>query len=80
MRARATTLAVPDKVDPGNASRSSISGLLALPAAAYMLTEQEAHAAELERTFVTIKTDGVQRGLIAKIISRLNAKILSSWQ
>uniref|UniRef100_A0A9I9E9R5 Uncharacterized protein n=1 Tax=Cucumis melo TaxID=3656 RepID=A0A9I9E9R5_CUCME len=29
----------------------------------YMLQEQEAHAAEFERTFIAIKPDGVQRGL-----------------
>ncbi|KAG5563461.1 hypothetical protein RHGRI_006027 [Rhododendron griersonianum] len=31
-----------------------VSGALALPAAAYMLQEQEAHAAEMERTFIAI--------------------------
>ncbi|XP_027155832.1 nucleoside diphosphate kinase III, chloroplastic/mitochondrial-like, partial [Coffea eugenioides] len=74
LRGRAINPAVHGRVDPGNASRSWISGLLALPAAAYILTEQEAHAAELERIFITIKTDGVQRGLIAKIISRFERK------
>lgn len=74
LRGRATFLAANSRVDPGNASRSWISGLLALPAAAYMLTEQEAHAAELERTFIAIKPDGVQRGLIAEIISRFERK------
>ncbi|XP_027081236.1 uncharacterized protein [Coffea arabica] len=74
LRGRATSLAAHSRVDPGNASRSWISGLLALPAAAYMLTEQEAHAAELERTFIAIKPDGVQRGLIAEIISRFERK------
>nr|ADN34150.1 nucleoside diphosphate kinase [Cucumis melo subsp. melo] len=29
-----------------------------------MLQEQEAHAAEFERTFIAIKPDGVQRGLV----------------
>ncbi|XP_020687572.1 nucleoside diphosphate kinase 3-like [Dendrobium catenatum] len=46
---------------------------LALPAAVYMLQE-EVHAAELERTFIAIKPDGVQRGLIAEIISRFERK------
>ncbi|XP_058095936.1 nucleoside diphosphate kinase 3-like [Magnolia sinica] len=50
------------------------SGALVLPAAVYMLQEQEAHAAELERTFIAIKPDGVQRGLIAEIISRFERK------
>lgn len=74
LRGRATSLAAHSRVDPGNASKSWISGLLALPAAAYMLTEQEAHAAELERTFIAIKPDGVQRGLIAEILSRFERK------
>ncbi|CAN1254432.1 Nucleoside diphosphate kinase 4, chloroplastic [Linum perenne] len=41
-----------------------ISGALAIPMAAYMLQEQEARAGELERTFIAIKPDGVQRGLV----------------
>lgn len=57
-----------------NASRAWISGVIALPAAAYMLQDQEAHAAEMERTFIAIKPDGVQRGLIAEIISRFERK------
>uniref|UniRef100_A0A251LDM1 Nucleoside diphosphate kinase n=1 Tax=Manihot esculenta TaxID=3983 RepID=A0A251LDM1_MANES len=57
-----------------NASRQWISGALAIPAAVYMLQEQEAHAAEMERTFIAIKPDGVQRGLIAEIISRFERK------
>ncbi|KAF5478096.1 hypothetical protein F2P56_004683 [Juglans regia] len=55
-------------------SRGWISGALAIPAAAFMLQEQEAHAAELERTFIAIKPDGVQRGLISEIISRFERK------
>ncbi|KAJ1386083.1 PH-like domain superfamily [Sesbania bispinosa] len=51
-----------------------VSGALALPAAAFMLQDQEVHAAELERTFIAIKPDGVQRGLIAEIISRFERK------
>ncbi|KAL5719193.1 nucleoside-diphosphate kinase [Ranunculus cassubicifolius] len=51
-----------------------ISGLLALPAAVYMLQEQEVHAAELERTFIAIKPDGVQRGLISEIVARFERK------
>lgn len=57
-----------------NASAQWISGALAIPAAVYMLQEQEAHAAEFERTFIAIKPDGVQRGLIAEIISRFERK------
>ncbi|XP_057450075.1 nucleoside diphosphate kinase IV, chloroplastic/mitochondrial-like [Lotus japonicus] len=51
-----------------------ISGALALPAAAFLLQDQEVHAAELERTFIAIKPDGVQRGLISEIISRFERK------
>lgn len=58
----------------GNGSASWISGALALPAAAYLLQDQEVHAAELERTFIAIKPDGVQRGLISEIISRFERK------
>ncbi|KAM1097427.1 hypothetical protein ACFX15_014338 [Malus domestica] len=57
-----------------NAPRGWISGALAIPAAAYILVDQEVHAAELERTFIAIKPDGVQRGLIAEIISRFERK------
>ncbi|KAI3913734.1 hypothetical protein MKW98_011795 [Papaver atlanticum] len=35
---------------------------------AYMLQEQEPHAAEMERTFIAIKPDVVQRGLISEIV------------
>ncbi|XP_061374114.1 uncharacterized protein LOC133316390 [Gastrolobium bilobum] len=58
----------------GSGPGSWISGALALPAAAYMLQDQEVHAAELERTFIAIKPDGVQRGLVAEIISRFERK------
>ncbi|KAK9145493.1 hypothetical protein Sjap_005396 [Stephania japonica] len=67
-----------------NGYRGWVSSALALPAAvveflafppvAYLLQEQEAHAAELERTFIAIKPDGVQRGLIAEIVSRFERK------
>lgn len=57
-----------------NLARQWISGTLAIPAGVYMLQEQEAHAAELERTFIAIKPDGVQRGLISEIISRFERK------
>ncbi|KAI7989335.1 hypothetical protein LOK49_LG13G01006 [Camellia lanceoleosa] len=60
--------------DSGKVSGGWISGALALPAAAYMLQEREAHAAEMERTFIAIKPDGVQRGLISEIISRFERK------
>ncbi|KAM1041101.1 hypothetical protein ACFX13_031067 [Malus domestica] len=46
-----------------NASRGWISRALAIPAAAYMLVDRKVHAAELERTFIAIKPNGVQRGL-----------------
>lgn len=58
----------------GNGSTSWIAGALTLPAAAYILQDQEVHAAELERTFIAIKPDGVQRGLISEIISRFERK------
>lgn len=57
-----------------NASTRWLSGALALPAAAYMLQENEANAAQMERTFIAIKPDGVQRGLISEIISRFERK------
>ncbi|XP_065858588.1 nucleoside diphosphate kinase III, chloroplastic/mitochondrial [Euphorbia lathyris] len=57
-----------------NASAQWFSGILAIPIAAYMLQEQEARAAEFERTFIAIKPDGVQRGLIAEIVSRFERK------
>ncbi|KAK4744913.1 hypothetical protein SAY87_011225 [Trapa incisa] len=62
------------KAGSADASRGWISGILALPAAVYMLQEQEARAAEMERTFIAIKPDGVQRGLISEIISRFERK------
>lgn len=46
----------------------------AIPAAVYMLQDQEAQAAEMERTFIAIKPDGVQRGLISEIVSRFERK------
>nr|XP_043639295.1 uncharacterized protein LOC122610366 isoform X2 [Erigeron canadensis] len=58
----------------GNTSSSWIAGAFALPAAAYMLQDQEAHAAGMERTFIAIKPDGVQRGLISEIIARFERK------
>ncbi|CAM8950530.1 unnamed protein product [Rhodiola kirilowii] len=58
----------------GNVSRSWISVALAVPAAVYMLQDQEVHAAEFERTFIAIKPDGVQRGLISEIVSRFERK------
>ncbi|XP_058224028.1 nucleoside diphosphate kinase 3-like [Rhododendron vialii] len=73
-RGKVPFLASYGRTHSGNASGGWISGALALPAAAYMLQEQEAHAAEMERTFIAIKPDGVQRGLIAEIISRFERK------
>ncbi|KAJ1405927.1 Nucleoside diphosphate kinase [Sesbania bispinosa] len=58
----------------GTGSATWVAGALALPAAAFLLQDQEAHAAELERTFIAIKPDGVQRGLISEIISRFERK------
>ncbi|KAI3900772.1 hypothetical protein MKW98_012496 [Papaver atlanticum] len=62
------------RANSGSASTGWISGALALPAAAYMLQEQDAHAAEMERTFIAIKPDGVQRGLISEIVARFERK------
>ncbi|CAO2170457.1 unnamed protein product [Urochloa humidicola] len=36
-----------------------------VPVAIYMLQDQEAHATEMERTFIAIKPDGVRRGLFS---------------
>ncbi|KAJ1264411.1 hypothetical protein BS78_09G261200 [Paspalum vaginatum] len=62
----------------GSHSRHAASGwgpiAAAIPAAVYMLQDQEAHAAEMERTFIAIKPDGVQRGLISEIVSRFERK------
>nr|GLL27584.1 Nucleoside diphosphate kinase [Ipomoea trifida] len=74
LRGVVPSLAAYGREESANASRAWISGLFALPAAAYMLQEQEACAAEMERTFIAIKPDGVQRGLIAEIISRFERK------
>lgn len=74
LRGKVPALASYGRYNSGNASMGWIYGALALPAAAYMLQEQEAHAAELERTFIAIKPDGVQRGLISEIISRFERK------
>ncbi|KAL2902793.1 Nucleoside diphosphate kinase 4 chloroplastic [Bienertia sinuspersici] len=57
-----------------NASGTWLSAALAIPAAVYMLQDQEAYAAEMERSFIAIKPDGVQRGLISEIISRFERK------
>ncbi|KAL0873454.1 hypothetical protein Bca101_023159 [Brassica carinata] len=56
------------------ACKSWITGLLALPTAAFMIQDQEVLAAEMERTFIAIKPDGVQRGLISEIITRFERK------
>nr|XP_010924524.1 uncharacterized protein LOC105047333 isoform X2 [Elaeis guineensis] len=63
-----------ERVDYKNSAGGWISGVLAVPAAAYMLQGQEVSAAEPERTFIAIKPDGVQRGLIAEILSRFERK------
>ncbi|ONK69139.1 uncharacterized protein A4U43_C05F19750 [Asparagus officinalis] len=63
-----------ERTEGRSASRGWIAGAMAAPAAAYMLQDQDAHAAQLERTFIAIKPDGVQRGLIADIVSRFERK------
>lgn len=73
-RGRLPSLASFGASESGNAYKGWISGALALPAAAFMLQEQEALAAPMERTFIAIKPDGVQRGLISEIISRFERK------
>ncbi|KAJ8485137.1 hypothetical protein OPV22_017622 [Ensete ventricosum] len=55
-------------------SRGWMYGTLAFPAAVYLVQDHQLHAAELERTFIAIKPDGVQRGLIAEIVSRFERK------
>ncbi|XP_004244635.1 nucleoside diphosphate kinase 3 [Solanum lycopersicum] len=74
LRGVVPSLATYGRTKSRNSSTGWISGILALPAAAYMLQEQEAHAAEMERTFIAIKPDGVQRGLISEILSRFERK------
>uniref|UniRef100_A0A0D9WKL8 Nucleoside diphosphate kinase n=1 Tax=Leersia perrieri TaxID=77586 RepID=A0A0D9WKL8_9ORYZ len=56
------------------ATGSWLPTIAAISAAVYMLQGQEAHAAEMERTFIAIKPDGVQRGLISEILSRFERK------
>ncbi|KAM0853445.1 hypothetical protein ACQ4PT_051061 [Festuca glaucescens] len=58
----------------GNNASHRYGWIAGIPAAAYMLQDQEVHAAELERTFIAIKPDGVQRGLISEIVSRFERK------
>ncbi|GAA0148522.1 hypothetical protein Leryth_021370 [Lithospermum erythrorhizon] len=74
LRAGVPALAAFGTKEGGNGSRSWISGLLTLPAAVYMLQEQEALAAPMERTFIAIKPDGVQRGVMSEIITRFERK------
>ncbi|MFS7923715.1 putative nucleoside-diphosphate kinase [Helianthus anomalus] len=71
---KGTLPALASFTDSTNASNRWIAGALALPAAAYMLQDQEAHALQMERTFIAIKPDGVQRGLISEIIERFERK------
>ncbi|KAH6767721.1 Nucleoside diphosphate kinase family protein [Perilla frutescens var. hirtella] len=75
-RGRVSSFASYSSSESGNAYRCWISGVLTLPAAAFMLQDQEANAAQMERTFIAIKPDGVQvqRGLISEIISRFEQK------
>nr|GMD07488.1 nucleoside diphosphate kinase 3-like [Ipomoea batatas] len=74
LRGVASSLALHGSGESANASRTWISGILSLPAAAYMIQEEDAHAAEMERTFIAIKPDGVQRGLVSEVISRFERK------
>lgn len=74
LRGKVPYLAAFGRVESGNASRAWLASFLAVPAAVYMLQDQEAYAAEMERTFIAIKPDGVQRGLIAEIIARFERK------
>lgn len=43
---------------------------MANPAAAYMFQDRKVHAVKLECTFIAIKLDEMQRGLVAEIVSR----------
>ncbi|XP_022761325.1 nucleoside diphosphate kinase 3-like isoform X2 [Durio zibethinus] len=52
----------------------AVAAAAAVSLNAYMLQDQEAHAAEMERTFIAIKPDGGQRGLVAEIICRFERK------
>ncbi|KAG5593401.1 hypothetical protein H5410_043915 [Solanum commersonii] len=61
LRGVVPSLASYGRSESGNASRAWISGVLALPAAD-------------GRTFIAIKPDGVQRGLISEIVSRFERK------
>ncbi|CAA2985633.1 nucleoside diphosphate kinase 3-like, partial [Olea europaea subsp. europaea] len=71
-RGRASSLASSGASESGNKYRSWIAGAIALPSAVFMLQDQEARAAEL--TFIVIKPDRVQRGLITEIISHFERK------
>ncbi|KAG6552903.1 hypothetical protein Mapa_005558 [Marchantia paleacea] len=53
---------------------SLLSTAAFLSASVYTFHDQELSAAELERTFIAIKPDGVQRGLISDIIARFEKK------
>ncbi|KAH7281030.1 hypothetical protein KP509_36G026300 [Ceratopteris richardii] len=50
------------------------AGAIFLPAAVLLSQTPTLEAAELERTFIAIKPDGVQRGLISEIIHRFERK------
>ncbi|EFJ24044.1 hypothetical protein SELMODRAFT_228272 [Selaginella moellendorffii] len=56
------------------ASAKWLLAAAALPAAVLASAVSTVHAAEIERTFIAIKPDGVQRGLISEIISRFERK------
>ncbi|KAH6756837.1 Nucleoside diphosphate kinase family protein [Perilla frutescens var. hirtella] len=75
-RRRVSSFASYSSSESGNAYRRWISGVLTLPAAAFMLQDQETNAAQMEITFIAKKPDGmqVQRRLISEIISRFERK------
>ncbi|GAB4857560.1 Nucleoside diphosphate kinase 4, chloroplastic [Ancistrocladus abbreviatus] len=74
LRGKASYVAAFGRAESASGSRGWLLSAFTLPAAVYMLQDQEAHAAEMERTFIAIKPDGVQRGLISEIISRFEQK------
>eukprot|EP00271_Cylindrocystis_brebissonii_P016240 TRINITY_DN39572_c0_g1_i1.p1 TRINITY_DN39572_c0_g1~~TRINITY_DN39572_c0_g1_i1.p1 ORF type:complete len:228 (+),score=46.18 TRINITY_DN39572_c0_g1_i1:262-945(+) len=57
-----------------SASWGPAAALLPLAAAGLLMTAEEVHAGEVERTFIAIKPDGVQRGLVAEILGRFEKK------
>ncbi|KAJ7546550.1 hypothetical protein O6H91_08G044200 [Diphasiastrum complanatum] len=63
--------------EPGHDTAHSgwlLSAFLPFAGAMCAVQDPSVEAAELERTFIAIKPDGVQRGLISEIISRFERK------